>query len=202
MPKKDKNYRDFSNRTAFNGRPVLPGQILIPVVLNKDMAKTLKPAGLNYDYTEGWRFPYASETVPVAFVPIDDAPGVMENYMKIFHKEADNYLKHVDDTHSDELSLNKMLDDIENDDENGFDPTGTTENEDKAFLAHIFDMLVEDLNAQDPNMGRIISLLADGFQKNEIIDKIDLGKGKSQAYAFIEKTQKAALKIYDEKYRY
>ncbi len=50
-------------------------------------------------------------------------------------------------------------------------------------------------------MGKIIRLLADGFQKKEILDKVDLGKGKTQGYAFIEKAQKAALKIYNEKYR-
>ena len=62
-------------------------------------------------------------------------------------------------------------------------------------------MLVSDLSEQDEIMGKIIRLLADGFQKKEILDKVDLGKGKTQGYAFIEKAQKAALKIYNEKYR-
>ena len=39
--KKDNHYRDFSNRTAFNGRPLLEGQILVPVVLNREMRETL-----------------------------------------------------------------------------------------------------------------------------------------------------------------
>ena len=49
-------------------------------------------------------------------------------------------------------------------------------------------------------MGKIIKLLADGFQKKEILDQVDLGKGKTQGYAFIEKTQKIALKLYNDKF--
>ena len=201
MTIRDNNYRDFSNRTAFNGRPVLPGQILVPVVLNRDMRDTLKPAGLNYDYTEGWKFPHAKERVPVVFIPTEDVPGAMETAMKIFNQEAERYLKHLDDAHPDELSLDRIMEDIEDEDRNAKDPTGTTENEDKAFLEQVFGMLIDDLNDQDPKMGRIISLLADGFQKKEILEAVDLGKGKTQAYAFIDKTQKMALKIFNEKYR-
>lgn len=66
----------------------------------------------------------------------------------------------------------------------------------------VFDMLVADLSAQDENMGKIIRLLSEGFQKKEILDKLDIGKGKTQGYAFIEKTQKIALDIYNSKYRW
>ena len=115
--------------------------------------------------------------------------------MKIFNDEAERYLKHTEDITSDDLSLDKFLEDIDDEDGEGFDPTGTTENEDSAFLMQVFEMLVSDLSEQDENMGKIIRLLADGFQKKEILDKVDLGKGKTQGYAFIEKAQKAALMI-------
>lgn len=199
--KKDNHYRDFSNRTAFNGRPLLEGQILVPVVLNREMRETLKPAGLNYDYAESWHFPHAREVVPVVFIPTEDVPGAMDASMKIFNDETERYLKHTEDITSDDLSLDKFLEDIDDEDGEGFDPTGTTENEDSAFLMQVFEMLVSDLSEQDENMGKIIRLLADGLQKKEILDKVDLGKGKTQGYAFIEKAQKAALKIYNEKYR-
>ena len=193
--KKDNHYRDFSNRTAINGRPLLEGQILVPVVLNREMRETLKPAGLNYDYAESWHFPHAREVVPVVFIPTEDVPGAMDASMKIFNDEAERYLKHTEDITSDDLSLDKFLEDIDDEDGEGFDPTGTTENEDSAFLMQVFEMLVSDLSEQDENMGKIIRLLADGFQKKEILDKVDLGKGKTQGYAFIEKAQKAALMI-------
>ena len=121
--------------------------------------------------------------------------------MKFFNSEVERFLKHMDEEQTDDLSLDKFLEDIDDEDGSGFDPTGTTENEDKAFIMMVFELLVEELEAQDVNMGKIIRLLADGFQKKEILDQVDLGKGKTQGYAFIEKTQKIALKIYNEKFR-
>ena len=64
-----------------------------------------------------------------------------------------------------------------------------------------FNMLIADLTEQDANMGKIINLLAEGYKKKEILGKVDLGKGKTQGYAFIEKTQKIAKDIYDKNYR-
>lgn len=63
------------------------------------------------------------------------------------------------------------------------------------------NMLIEDLNNQDSNFGKIISLLADGYKKGEVLDMVDLGKGKTQGYSFIEKAQKAARELYNKKYR-
>jgi hypothetical protein len=83
----------------------------------------------------------------------------------------------------------------------GFDPTGTTEYDDKALSLMILEELIQDVEAKDDNMGKIIRLLFDGFKKNEILRKVELGKGKTQGYAFIEKAQKIALEIYNEKYR-
>ena len=125
----------------------------------------------------------------------------MDVYMKFFNSEVERFLKHKDEEQSDDLSLEKFLEDIDDEDGEGFDPTGTTENEDKAFVMMVFELLIEELEAQDVNMGKIIRLLADGFQNKEILDQVDLGKGKTQGYAFIEKTQKIALKIYNEKFR-
>ena len=164
MTKKDSNYRNFNNRTAFDGRALKPGDILVPVV----------------------------------FIPIEDVPGALGKAMKIFNSEVERYLKHMDDRGLDEISLDALMQGDE--DEGGYDPTGTTDNEDTAFLEQIFKMLISDLNEQDPNMGRIIELLAEGYKKNEIFELVDLDKGRSQTYEFITKTQKIAAKIYSERY--
>ena len=94
-----------------------------------------------------------------------------------------------------------FMDDITIEGEDSFDPTGTTEIEDKSFMFEVLEMLISELNLQDRNMGEIIQLLADGYQKNEILEKVDLKKGKTQGYAFIKKTQNIALNIYISKYR-
>ncbi|MDD6699477.1 hypothetical protein [Mogibacterium kristiansenii] len=195
---KNEFYRDFSNRKSFNNAPVSADEELVPAVLTKDMKVTLKPMGLDYGNVETWTFPNGQK-VPVVFIP--NKKGFMDIYMKFFNGEVERYLKHKDEEQSDDLSLDKFLEDIDDEDGEGFDPTGTTENEDKAFVMMVFELLIEDLEAQDVNMGKIIRLLADGFQKKEILDQVDLGKGKTQGYAFIEKTQKIALKIYNDKFR-
>ncbi|HEL0548209.1 TPA: hypothetical protein TUU01_000062 [Streptococcus equi subsp. zooepidemicus] len=195
---KNEFYRDFSNRKSFNNAPVSADEELVPAVLTKDMKVTLKPMGLDYGNVETWTFPNGQK-VPVVFIP--NKKGFMDIYMKFFNGEVERYLKHKDEEQSDDLSLDKFLEDIDDEDGEGFDPTGTTENEDKAFVMMVFELLIEELEAQDVNMGKIIRLLADGFQKKEILDQVDLGKGKTQGYAFIEKTQKIALKIYNDKFR-
>ena len=196
---KNKNYRDFSNRKSFNNAPVGVDEELVPAVLTKDMKVTLKPMGLDYKNVETWTFPNGKK-VPVVFIA--NKKGFMDVYMKFFNSEVERYIKHSDEVVSDDLSLDKFLEDIDDEDGEGFDPTGTTEYEDEAFLMQVFEMLVSDLEQQDENMGKIIRLLSEGFQKKEILDKLDIGKGKTQGYAFIEKTQKIALDIYNSKYRW
>lgn len=92
------------------------------------------------------------------------------------------------------------MEDTNNDDYNGFDPTGTTDYDDKEQSLMILEELIEDVEAKDANMGKIIRLLFEGFKKDEILKKVDLGKAKTQGYVFIEKAQKIALEIYNEKY--
>lgn len=199
MTIKDNNYRDFSNRASFNNIPTKADEELAPVVLTKEIKETLKPLGFDSENVETWTFPHGKK-VPVVFVP--NEKGFMDVYMKFFNSEVERYLKHKEEVKSEDLSLDKLLEDIDDEDGNGFDPTGTTVIEDEAFLMQVFDMLVADLSAQDENMGKIIRLLSEGFQKKEILDRLDIGKGKTQGYAFIEKTQKIARDIYNSKYRW
>lgn len=195
---KDKHYRDFSNRKAFNTVPVGAHEELVPMVLTEEMKTTLKPMGLDYKNVETWTFPYGKK-VKVFFA--SNKKGSMDVYMKTFYTEVERYLKHKDEERIDALSLDKFLEDTNNDDYNGFDPTGTTDYDDKEQSFMILDELIEDVEAKEANMGKIIRLLFEGFKKNEILKKVDLGKGKTQGYAFIGKTQKIALEIYNEKYR-
>lgn len=194
---KDKHYRDFSNRKAFNNVPVGAHEELVPMVLTEEMKTTLKPMGLDYKNVETWMFPYGKK-VKVFFAP--NKKGSMDVYMKTFYAEVERYLKHKDEEHIDALSLDKFLEDTTNGDYNGFDPTGTTDYDDKAQSLMILEELIEDVEAKDANMRKIIRLLYEGFKKNEILKKVDLGKAKTQGYMFIEKTQKIALEIYNEKY--
>lgn len=200
MVEKNEFYRDFSNRTSFNGVACRADEVLAPVVVDDDYRDYLKELGLKWDNIETWRFPHSNGGVPVAFIPVK--ADEKERTMKYFNGQVDRYLKRFTKTKWDELeSIDAMLDAALDDDKKGYDPTGTTANEDSAFLDMIFKMLIEELNGLDENYGRIIALLADGFDKGEILNQIDLGKGKTQGYAFISKAQKLAKELYEKKYK-
>ena len=104
----------------------------------------------------------------------------------MFNSEVEYYLENNQDSEADILSLDEFLENINDEDGKGFGSTSDTKNEDTALLTMTFNELTE----QDAKMGKIINLLAEGYQKKEILVKVALGKGKTQGYAFIEKTKK------------
>lgn len=201
MVEKDKNYRNFNNRTSYNGETLLPGEMLVPVVLNSEMKVTLKPWGLNYDNVESWRFPHAKELVTVVFIPTKDVPGAMDVAMKTFNGEVERYLKHIEfGPEEGILSLDEFLDNIDDEDGKGYDPTGTTENEEIAALTMVLNMLISDLAEMNAIDGEIFKLHTEGYEKKDIISMVNIGKGKAQAYEYIGKVIKRAEKLYYKKY--
>lgn len=199
MAEKNNFYRNFSNRKSFNNVPCAADEELVPVVLNDDVRVTLKQAGLDWDNVESWHFPHAAELVPVAFVP--NKKGHMDTWMKWFNSEAERYLKHNPDSEADVLSLDEFLENINDEDGEGFDPTGTTENEDTAFMLMTIQDLIADVSQEYPEANAVLNLLLDGYQKKEIFSQVNLHRGKTQAYSYIEKIQKYAKELYDKKYR-
>jgi hypothetical protein len=191
---KNKYYSDFSNRHPFNNAPLREGEVLAPVVVDDDYKPYLKTLGLNWDNVETWHYKHG-RTVPVAFIPIKAEE--MESSMVYFKAQTTRYLKRYQKTEWDEFeSIEDMLESAEDDDRKGYDPTGTTENEDKMFLEMALEDLIKELSQQDTIYGRIISLLAEGNSKGEALDQVDLGKEKTQAYAYIKKVQTIAKEIW------
>jgi hypothetical protein len=88
-----------------------------------------------------------------------------------------------------------------NEDTSGYDPTGTTANEDLALLMITVNDLIKEVSKKYPESDSILHLIIDGYQKKEIFEQVDLGKGKTQAYSYIEKIQKYAKELYNKKYR-
>lgn len=191
-------YRNFSNRESFNGQPCGIDEELVPAVFTKELAETLKPVGLNYENIETWTFRHGKK-VPVVFVP--NKKGNMESYMKIFNGEVERYLKHLGEVTSDDLSIDEFLEKSDDEDSKGFDPTGTTENEDIAFFIMTIKDLIHEVSQKYPEADEILNLLLDGYQKNEIFEKVDLDRGKTQAYSYINTIQKYAYELYNKEYR-
>lgn len=157
------------------------------------MKESLGKTGYDPKNSETWHFLHAKESITVIFVPYKI--GNKKENMKWFNREVERYLKHNDFTNKKTLSLDKFIDNVENNEKCGFNPTGTTENE-----VQVLDELIKDVESIDPQMGEIIRLLYADYTKREIIKKIDLNKGKTQSYALIKKAPKIAIKIYKEKF--
>lgn len=121
--------------------------------------------------------------------------------MKWFNSEVKLYLQHSSEVDSDDLSLDQFLEDIDDEDSKGFDPTGNTKDEDEAWARIILELLIKDLSAIDKNMGKVFKFLYEDYSGKEILEKIDFTKGKSQGYEFITKTRKTAQELYNKKYR-
>lgn len=197
MTIKEKNnfYKDFSNRKSYNDIPCKPGEVLVPVVLDEEMKKTLKPMGLNKVNAEKWKFPYASEKVTVVFIPVEEAKK--EVSMKLFNKQVSDYLgRNIKDEWDELLSTDKFLEDAEDEDGAGFDPTGSTVNEDFELLKTMIFDLIEEAKEMNPKYGRVLELLATDHKKGEIVSELQLGK--SQGYDVIKKAQAFAKELYNK----
>ena len=194
---RNERYRDFGNRTSFNGRPCSPDQELVPVVLSNEMRRVLMKKSFNEANAESWTI--GKTEVPVAFIPIDKG-NKKEYFKEIFNRDVKRFITDNVDDLSGLASLDEILDKVNDDDESAWDPTGTTHYDDLQLGLSVIKMLIDDVAAKNPDMGKIIRLLADGYQKKEILEKVKLGKGKTQGYAFIEKAQSLAKEIYLNNY--
>lgn len=193
---KNENYRNFDNRTSFNGRPCRPDQELVPFVLNDEVRKDCINAGLKEDYVESWTI--GKTEVPVAFAPVPK--GHKADNMKEFFKDIKRYITGNAEDSSGDASLDEIMEKVYGEEDRAWDPTGTTCYDDLQLGLSVIKMLIDDVAAQNPDMGKIIRLLVDGYQKKEILEMVKLGKGKTQGYAFIEKAQTMAKEIYLNNY--
>lgn len=193
---KDKNYRDFGNRTSFNGRPCRPNQELVPFVLNDEVRKDCINAGLKEENVESWTI--GKNEVPVAFAPVPK--GHKADNMKEFFKDIKRYITDNAEDSSGDASLDEIMEKVYGEEDRAWDPTGTTYYDDLQLGLSIIEMLIDDVAAKNPDMGKIIRLLSEGYNKKEILEMVKLGKGKTQGYAFIDKAQSLAKDLYQKNY--
>ena len=197
MTIKEKNnfYKNFSNRKPYNDIPCRTGEVLVPVVLDEEMKKTLEPMGLNKENAEKWKFPYASEKVTVVFIPVEEVKKELS--MKLFNKQVSAYLGRNTKSEWDELlSIDKFLEDTEDEDRASFDPTGSMIKEDFELLKTMIFNLIEEAKEMNPKYGRVLELLATDHDKGEIVSELKLGK--SQGYDVIKKAQAFAKDLYSK----
>lgn len=189
MATKNEFYKDFSNRKPYNDLPCKDDEVLVPFVTTYDEARYYR---FNMDNLETWKF--YGKRVLVGFTTVKTS--AKDSSMKLFNIDVHEYLNRFSNK-SDDLSLDQMMDDINDPDKNAKDPTGTTATEDLELFYMALDMLIEYYDkCQQPRKSNCIRMLSEGYSKQEIAEQVSPELKKSRAYEFIQQTQKNGLKLF------
>lgn len=190
---KKRPYRDFSSYRSYNDIPCREGEKMVPFFTTyKDAVER----GFNMENLETWNI--RGHKILVGFTPAEES--LFDEMIRVFnqdvHEAIINY-KH----YSKNLSLDKMQDDILDEDGSDQDLTGTTEMEEVARVEMGVGMLIEYYySAGESRKARCIQMLAAGYTKEEIHMFLLSEVKKSRAYEFIKKTQEEGYRLYRERF--
>ena len=183
------SYRD---EKPYNDIPCEEGEVLVPiVVMNNDMIKAM---GINRSNMKTARMKNGSR-VPVAYAPVKLEH--FNNALKIYYKDVNIYLNQYK-SDSAVLSLEEMMENMNNENKMGCDPTGIPSHEEKLMLIVTLEELIDVVYQRNEKYGKILKLIYDDFtiSKQEIIKK--LGLKKTQGYDAIKKAHALAKEVYNE----
>lgn len=182
----------YRNEKPYNDIPCEEGEVLIPiVVMNNDMIKAL---GINRSNMKTARMQNGSR-VPVAYAPVKLEH--FDNALKIYYKDVNIYLNQFK-SDSAVLSLEEMMENMNNENKMGYDPTGIPSHEEKLMLIETLEELIDVVYQRNEKYGKILKLIYKDvtISKQEIIEKI--GLKKTQGYDAIKKAQALAKEVYKE----
>ena len=194
MTTQDKKIRDFSKFNSYNNEPCADDEILYPVVCDEGMRRQLEANGLVRKNVVSFPIPGAKRRVPVAFIRIrEEQREATEAY---FNLQVHLYL-HGDSFFADGLlSLDEVMKpETEDEDDIGYDPTGSTAEVEELELKLSLDEVYEKLLRLDPIYAEVFSLLRQEFSQKEILQRIGWEKSMSQGYALIEKVRRLAREL-------
>ena len=198
MQTNDNHEKSYDNKRSFNGGAPTEGETLIPFFVSRDM----KESYVNSENMETWHI--AGKKIPVAFAPaaIESKPAML----KMFWEDVRNYIASGCDPnfcpgdqppeigHGADLSLDKLREDMEDDDSNGFEPASDENVEQNVLLALMVDQLMDETTERSPIHGEILNMLKEDYTNGEIVDALPVGK--SQAYSRIKEVQKLAREFF------
>ena len=188
--------RDYSNFRAFDNIPCAEDEILYPVVLNEDMAETLKEQGLDRRNIVTVHIPRAKKGIPVVFIRIrkegiDAAEWYFNLQVHQFLTKGDRWNPNLD-------SLDEIIERHEEDEDRAFlDPAASRPFEEDTIPDLHMDEIREKLSRLDPLYGRVFELLCQEYPKNEILQMVGWSRGKSQGYEMIRKVRHIARELYE-----
>lgn len=202
MKKVEKERFNFCEQTAFNGVPCGENEVLLPVVLSEDMVETLNGSGFNKKYAKTWKFKGAKKKVPVAFVPWPKE--LEEEGIKLFYEQVSDYLKQYNYDKNvvslDELEESEKEDDSLKKKRKRFkkDPLATRKFDEIERYKQILEYLLQRLEEMDPIYAEYIFWKEQGYNKKEVLEILNLGVKKSQAYDIIKKIETKVYEIIEE----
>lgn len=194
---------DFSSRTTYDGSCASDDEIIVPWVYTNEMKNFLKIKGFTNVQVDTHHLPNG-KTYRAFYIKIKK--NDYGSYKKAFDGEIKRHIEHEDDskpkfdrdlledTGEPMLSLDKIYEDMVTIGERAYDPTGTNKYADCTKEMELLEYLLAKVkdhfsgtNFEELSQ-EVITLIYEGYKKNEIIEKTVLSsKKKTQAYDDVNK---------------
>lgn len=179
---------NYDDRKSFNNEPLREGETMIPVFVSSwEMVRTFN---MDKENMETWRI--NGHQILVAFTPAHI--GQKNHLMSLFWNEVREYIK--EQVHSDDTLSYDELTEWKEDEDNPkrFEPAAPGNMEESVLLRIAIDQLIEEVRALDPVYGIVLDLIREGYERKEIVEKLDYSQ--SQAYRKINEAQAKAKELY------
>ena len=180
---------NYDDRKSYNNQPLKEGETMIPIFISEwEMVRTYN---MDKNNMETWRV--GGQKITVAFTPARiEQKDVL---MSLFWNEVREYIReqvHYDDT----LSLEELTEwnDIDDNSSKRFEPAAPDNLEESVLLRIAIEQLIEEVRAEDPIYGIVLDLIREGYEKKELVKKLDFSQ--SQAYKKIKEAQNKAKDLF------
>lgn len=182
-----KDFKHYTEHKQYNGVPVLADEVLVPVVLTPENKQFYLSKGLIEDNCRYIQMPNGKKVL-VCFVAMKKE--VASEYMKYFYKDIKSVISGTDIYDPKDiniLSLDEYMEDLLENDGIGYDFTATTKYEDDYKTNELYEDVSNRVDDMLPHAKEILDYLLEGYSKREVFEHIDLNKGKTQSYEYINK---------------
>ncbi|PST37158.1 hypothetical protein C7U54_12645 [Faecalibacillus intestinalis] len=99
------------------------------------------------------------------------------------------------------ISLDKMLEDMNDDSSYGLDPTGITDEYNVNLLTYELSKLIKKVSDIYPEAEEVFDLLINDISKKDIIKLVNFKCSKTQSYERIKKMQRYLKKLYQDEFK-
>jgi hypothetical protein len=178
---------NYDNRKSYNNQPLKDGETMIPIFISDwEMVRTYN---MDRNNMETWRV--GGQQITVAFTPARIEQK--ETLMRLFWNEVRQYIReqvHFDD----HISYEELTEWNDDDNPRRYEPAAHETIENTVLLRIAIDELIEEVRAVDPIYGIVLDLIREGYDRKEIVGKLNLSK--SQAYKKISEAHAKAKELF------